>query len=171
MKWVIATLLPILFNAARDEKHKLGEVARFFEMSNSLQPPRHKVKTWIPVCTGMTHTPCYSSAETKAGRMDKSKTRALFCARLPALVRIYADIFRGIFFDSRHPCLSGQARPKVRLNPLSCGFMLRFFDGKEMKIKLFNSKHPCPSETRPVDMFRGQCATHQYRIFSVIIAR
>jgi len=32
MKWVIATLLPILFNAVRDEKHKLDEVARFFEV-------------------------------------------------------------------------------------------------------------------------------------------
>jgi len=55
---------------------------------------------WIPTFAGMTYFPCYSYAEIKDGRRDKSKTPALFCARFPALVRIYADIFRGIFFDS-----------------------------------------------------------------------
>jgi len=34
------------------------------------------------------------------------------------------QIARVPFFDSSHPWLSGQARTKVRLNPLSCGFMI-----------------------------------------------
>ncbi len=41
---------------------------------------------------GVIAPPCYSCAETKAGRRDKSKIRALFCARFPALMRIYAAI-------------------------------------------------------------------------------
>ncbi len=32
--------------------------------------------------------------------------------------------------------LRSKPRTQVRLNPLSCGFMLRFFGGKEMKKKL-----------------------------------